>query len=175
MKIRIETERLILREYIASDWEAVHEYAKQEEILVYENWGPNSEADTKEFIDNILESKNAIPRTSFELAIVLKEEDRLIGGCGFRLDTKKEHKGNLGYIINPLYWRNGYAAEATNALIQYVAAELHVKTIDATCDVLNIASQAVLKHCGFFRIRLIKKDFEMKGRLRDTFVYERNT
>ena len=175
MGIWIETERLILREYSESDWEAVHEYAKQEEILIYENWGPNSEADTKEFIGNVLESEKAIPRTSFELAIVLKEEDRLIGGCGFRFDVKEAHKGNLGYIINPVYWRTGYAVEATNALIGYAAAELEVKTIDATCDVLNLASQAVLKHCGFFRIRLIKKDFGMKGRIRDTFVYERNT
>jgi len=175
MGIWIETERLILREYVTSDWEAVHEYAKQEEILIYENWGPNSEADTKEFIANVIAAEKVVPRTSFELAIVLKEEDRLIGGCGFRFGTKEAHKGNLGYIINPLYWRTGYAVEATNALIRYAATELEVKIIDATCDVLNLASQAVLKHCGFFRIRLIKKDFEMKGRIRDTFVYERNT
>ncbi|MBB6497905.1 GNAT family N-acetyltransferase [Pedobacter cryoconitis] len=171
MGIWIETERLILREYVVSDWEAVHEYAKQEDILIYENWGPNSEADTKEFIENVIKSKKAIPRVSFELAIVFKKEDKLIGGCGFRFDTKEEHKGNLGYIINPLYWRAGYAVEATKALIQYARAELEVKTINATCDVLNIASQAVLKHCGFSRIGLIRKDIEMKGRVRDTFVF----
>ncbi|MGY0038206.1 GNAT family N-acetyltransferase [Pedobacter sp. NJ-S-72] len=60
MEIWIETERLILREYNESDWEAVHEYAKKEEILIYENWGPNSEADTKEFIGNVLESKKMV-------------------------------------------------------------------------------------------------------------------
>lgn len=175
MEIWIETERLILREYVEADWEAIHEYASQEKILVYENWGPNTVPDTKEFIQNALRLKEAVPRTSFELAIVLKEENRLIGGCGFRFDKQEAHKGNLGYIINPLYWRMGYAKEATNALIQFVASELGVKTIEATCDVLNLASQAVLKHCGFFRIRLIRKHFEMKGRVRDTFVYERNT
>lgn len=175
MEIRIETERLILREYVAADWKAVHEYASQEKILVYENWGPNTEADTSKFIEEALKLKEAIPRVSFELAIILKEENRLIGGCGFRFDLKEDHKGNLGYIINPLYWRTGYAKEATNALIQFVASELGIKTIDATCDVLNVASQAVLKHCGFFRIKLINKHFEMKGRVRDTFVYERNT
>ncbi|AMP97019.1 hypothetical protein AY601_0046 [Pedobacter cryoconitis] len=175
MEIWIETERLILREYVVADYKAVHEYASQEKILVYENWGPNTEADTSKFIAEALKLKAAVPRVSFELAIILKEENRLIGGCGFRFDLKEAHKGNLGYIINPLYWRTGYAKEATNALIQFVASELDVKTIDATCDVLNLASQAVLKHCGFFRIKLIKKHFEMKGRVRDTFVYERNT
>lgn len=175
MEVWIETERLILREYAAADREAVHEYASQEKILVYENWGPNTEVDTSKFIEEALKLKEAVPRVSFELAIILKEENRLIGGCGFRFDLKEAHKGNLGYIINPLYWRTGYAKEATNALIQFVASELGVKTIDATCDVLNLASQAVLKHCGFFRVKLIKKHFEMKGRVRDTFVYERNT
>ncbi|WP_367864217.1 GNAT family N-acetyltransferase [Pedobacter sp. WC2423] len=175
MEIRIETERLILREYVQADWVAVHEYASQENILVYENWGPNTQADTLIFIEEALRQKEILPRTSFELAIVLKEENRLIGGCGFRFDKQEAHKGNLGYIVNPLYWRMGYAKEATNGLIRFVASELSIKTIEATCDVLNLASQAVLKHCGFFRIKLIKKHFEMKGRVRDTFVYERNT
>ncbi|WP_052496401.1 GNAT family N-acetyltransferase [Pedobacter lusitanus] len=175
METRIETERLILREYQEADWEAVHEYAKLEEILIYENWGPNSEADTIEFIETVMESRNAIPRVSFELAIILKEEEMLIGGCGFRFDTAEKSKGNLGYIINPAYWRSGYATEATKALIEFAAGKLNVKTVEATCDVLNLASQAVLKKCGFFRVKLIKKDIEMKGRFRDTFVYEKNT
>ncbi|QNK62977.1 GNAT family N-acetyltransferase [Pedobacter sp. PAMC26386] len=175
MEIWIETERLILREYKESDWEAIHEYAQQEHILIYEAWGPNNKANTKAFIQEVLQSQKAIPRVSFELAIILQEEDKLIGGCGFRYDALEKDKGNLGYIINPEYWRSGYAVEATKALIRYAATELGVKTIEATCDVLNLASQAVLKHCGFFRVKLIRKDFEMKGRLRDTFVYEMNT
>ena len=76
----IETERLILREYVEADWKAIHEYASQEEILVYENWGPNSVADTKEFIQNALKLKEVVPIVGrpFFSVFVVKLEDRIV-------------------------------------------------------------------------------------------------
>jgi ribosomal-protein-alanine N-acetyltransferase len=171
--IRIETERLLLREYVGADWEAVHEYAQQGDILIYEAWGPNTEADTKGFIKTILEDQISLDRTAFDLAIILKKEKKLIGGCRFWFINTELNKGSVGYIINPDHWKNGYASEATNALINYMAASSKLKTVEATCDVLNIASQRVLEKCGFVKQRVIEKDIKMKGRFRDTYVYEK--
>lgn len=41
--LTIKTSRLILREYTESDWESVHGYAQNGDILIYEIWGPNTE------------------------------------------------------------------------------------------------------------------------------------
>jgi RimJ/RimL family protein N-acetyltransferase len=173
MGVLKETERIILREYLETDWQAVHEYASRGDILTCAIWGPNSEAETIEFIDGALKSQKAMPRMRFEFAIILKEENRLIGGCDFRFDKGSRNEGSLGYIINPAYWVKGFATEATGALIKYISAELGVTQFEATCDALNFASQRVLEKSGFVKTDLLEKDVEIKGKLRDTLVYRK--
>ncbi len=169
----VETERLTLREFKGADWEAVHDYAKNGDILIYEAWGPNSETDTKQFIKTAVEDQIVQDRTSFDLAIVLNKEEKLIGGCRFWFINIKPDEVYIGYIINPLYWKNGYAGEAIKALIDHLAVVSKIKSVKATCDVLNIASQKVLEKCGFNLTSTIANDFKMKGGYRDTHVYEK--
>lgn len=170
--MEIETRRLILREYIKPDWEDVHQYAKQGDILLYEAWGPNNEDDTKQYIQQALDEQKKNPRRVYELAVTLKNTKELIGGC--RLEhIMEEHKGNIGYIIHPAYWNQGFASEATSALLMFAKNTLKLKLVDATCDVLNVASQKVLEKCGFIRVNLIANHLIIKERCRDTYVYER--
>ncbi len=171
--IKIETERLILREYQKMDWEWVHQYAKQESILIYEAWGPNTEDDTKAFIEQSIKERKEVPRRAFELGIVLKNNKQLIGGCGFRINVNNKKRGNFGYIINPTYWNKGYATEASKGLLDFMITNHAISEIEATCDVLNLASKRVLEKCGLQKKKLIEKDVEMKGRFRDTFVFEK--
>lgn len=42
----LTTECLILREFKEKDWQAVHEYASDPEVVRYLTWGPNKEGDT---------------------------------------------------------------------------------------------------------------------------------
>ena len=172
--IKIETERLILREYQKTDWEAVHSYGQQADILIYEAWGPNSEADTKAFIEKVIIDSKKQPRMAFELCITLKSNGKLIGGCGFRIHKENLNKGDFGYIIHPDYWNKGFATEAAKALLYFMVKNKDIKKIEATCDRLNIASQRVLKKCGLQNVGVVKQDFEMKGRLRDTYFFEKN-
>lgn len=55
--VLIETSRLVIREFTESDWESVHEYAKNGEILIYQIWGPNTEEQTKTFVKEAIEHK----------------------------------------------------------------------------------------------------------------------
>ncbi|WP_183557525.1 GNAT family N-acetyltransferase [Mucilaginibacter sp. SP1R1] len=173
--VEIETERLLIREYTEADWEAVHDYARQEDILIYEAWGPNTETETKHFIERVIGDQTRQPRLSFDLAIILKKEGRLIGGCRFGFTNAERNEGSIGYIINPFYWKNNYATEAANALINFATALFKVKQMKATCDVLNVGSQRVLSKCGFVLTQKIENDIKMKGRFRDTYVYLKKT
>ncbi len=82
----IETSRLLLRPYQINDWEKVHLYASVPEFSQYEVWGPNSIADTKHFISESMASLAMRPAQRYELAIVLKAETFVIGGCSLKLD-----------------------------------------------------------------------------------------
>jgi len=39
---RLETERLLLRDFVAADVAAVHEYASDPEATRFTTWGPNT-------------------------------------------------------------------------------------------------------------------------------------
>jgi len=50
----IRTKRLVLREFQVDDWQSVHEYASDEDVIRYVEWGPNSEADSKNFVEKFV-------------------------------------------------------------------------------------------------------------------------
>src|SRR5690349_7078806 len=79
----IQTERLVLRDFVEQDWRAVHRYASDPQVVRYMDWGPNAEAETHRYIDQVIASQQASPRYAFDLAVTLKVDGRLIGGCGF--------------------------------------------------------------------------------------------
>ncbi|MDU5263498.1 MAG: hypothetical protein E6176_13865 [Clostridium celatum] len=49
-------------------------------------WGPNSEEDTIEFLDDCISNIDKNPRTQYDFAITLKENGKVIGGCGIYLN-----------------------------------------------------------------------------------------
>jgi hypothetical protein len=42
--------KITLREVEARDWRAIHDYASREEACKYQPWGPNSEDETREYV-----------------------------------------------------------------------------------------------------------------------------
>jgi RimJ/RimL family protein N-acetyltransferase len=132
--VLIETERLILREFREEDWKAVHEYASDLEVVRYMDWGPNTEEETRNFIRRAISQQNEKPRRNFTLAIVLKSENRLIGGCGIIISDPANQQGYIGYCLNRSFWSRGYATEDAKALVRFGFEKLNLHRIFATCD-----------------------------------------
>ena len=89
----IETDRLSLRDFVEGDWRAVHSYASDAEVARYMDWGPNDEAQTQGYITYVLAGQRKDPRLSFELAVTLRADGRLIGGCGFHVSNQHDREG----------------------------------------------------------------------------------
>ena len=167
-----ETERLKLRNYIESDWERVHLYASVPEFSKFEAWGPNSTEDTKMFIKDAMRKSKKLPQHEFEFAVILKESNELIGGCGIRKDWEFGSVANLGYAINPDYHSLGYASEAARFLISFGFSQLELAVIYATCDIRNVASYRAMEKAGMRRVGEIENHRKMKGKLRSSYCYE---
>ena len=170
--MQIESKRLVIRDFVESDWRAVHEFACQEEILRYEPWGSNSEEDTQDYIRNAIQQQQLKPAKIVELAVTLKTTGELIGSCGIKLMVTRPSHFNLGYIINPRHWKLGYASEAASALIGFAKSNYPEKQIAANCDEGNIASCRVLEKCGFQLIRTSDVMLKPKSRKSRTLFYE---
>ncbi|WP_250675522.1 GNAT family N-acetyltransferase (plasmid) [Paraclostridium ghonii] len=144
----LNTERLILREWRESDSFDLYEYAKSDLVGPNAGWKPHkSEDESKEIIKMFINNNDTY-------AIVLKSENKVIGGIGLHNRKPDEKLKNLeqreiGYVLNPTYWGNGYAPEAANCLLNYAFNELNLDLIWCGHFDFNSNSKRVSEKCGF--------------------------
>ncbi len=144
----INTNRLILREWEETDVEDLFEYAKTDLVGPNAGWLPHKDrAESLQIIKDFKASEQVY-------AIVLKAENKVIGGIGFHYrtpDPKRESldQREIGYVLNPKYWGNAYVPEAVNALIDYGFNELDLDLIWCAHYSENARSKRVIEKCGF--------------------------
>ena len=169
--LTVLTERLLLRDFVEGDWRAVHEYGSDPEVVRFMPWGPNTEDETRAFVARALAGQNEDPRTKHELAIVLRQKGRLIGGCGIRVSAPSDRGADMGYCLHREFWGAGYATEAAEALLAFGFDKLDLHRVMATCDVGNAASARVLEKIGMRREAHFREDSWVRGAWRDSYLY----
>lgn len=167
-----EAERIYIRDFETTDFDAVHEYAMLPDFSQFEVWGPNAELDTRKFIETTIEQSKYTPRFVYEMAIILKSDQHLIGSIRLGRETEDSCVASLGYAINPKFQGKGYATEATRALIKFGFKTLNLLVIYASCDTRNIASQKVLEKSGMHRVGCMIGDRKIRGKIYDSYRYE---
>lgn len=168
------TDRLLLREFVAEDWTAVHAYQSSPLYLRYYHWTERSETDAQNFVQMFIDWQGERPRTKFQLAIIQQAENRLIGNCGIRINNPEQREANIGYELDSRYWGKGYATEAAQAILHFGFATLKMQRIWAECVADNAGSARVLEKLGMqWEAREINKEF-IKGRWRDNLIFAIN-
>ncbi len=167
----LTTERLLLREFEERDWKRTLEYQVDPDYLRYNPWTHRTEADVRGLIRMFIGWSNEQPRKKFQFALVLKEEDRLIGNCGLRMQYAYAHTADLGYEIDRRYWGHGYAPEAARALLAFGFEQLQLHRIWANCMLENTASARVLEKIGMRYEGCLQESELMKERWWSTKLY----
>ncbi len=83
-------------------------------------------------------------------AIVREQDDVVIGHCGFHGPLEVAGRAEIGYTIFPEYRDNGYATEATYALID-LARKNGSKVVFAAVSPNNLSSIRVVEKVGFLQ------------------------
>jgi RimJ/RimL family protein N-acetyltransferase len=160
----LETGRLRLREMTLGDFDALHALFS-DPVAMQHYPKPFDPGMTKGWIGWSLRNYE---RYGFGLwAVILKEEERVIGDCGLTVQ-QVDGVGELeiGYhILRPL-WGRGYATEGAIACRDYAFGELGKERIISWMSPENIASRRVAEKTG---MRLEKKTINSDGR--PTVVY----
>ncbi len=165
----LPTGRLILRPFAETDFRSVHDYASDPEVVRYVSFGPNSEEQTREFIQRAMAPAET-PRTKYDFAVTLKDSGRLFGGCGLYLKDERR-QGFIGYVLHRRFWGQGYATELAGALVNFGFRSLGLHRITAFCDPANGASARVMEKIAMRREGLMRRDVWMKGAWRDTLYF----
>lgn len=169
--MNITTDRLLLRPFRASDFEAAHAYASVEEVTRYTSFGPNSPAETREFLARAEAEAAEEPRQHYNFAITLRGEDHVIGGTGFRIDQPAHRGAELGYVLHHDYWGRGIATEAAAAVMRFGFESANLHRIIARCHPDNIGSARVMEKLGMRYEGRQRHVMWMKGAWWDFLVY----
>ena len=164
MLTNIETERLLMRPLNMNDVNALYKLDSDPLVMKYLGNRPVSNLEEVHFyLKNILKQYELYGIARW--AVMEKSSGEMIGWAGLKFmnEVTNGHKDfyDAGYRFRPEFWGKGYATEATNAWIDYAKNQLNIHTLYASAHTENIASQNVLKKCGF-----LQKDeyfFEMYG------------
>lgn len=159
----IKTARLILRDASIKDAEDMFEYAKLDEVTKYLSWKPHiTVKDSEKFLEMF--SKEAKEKDSYVLkAIVLKENDKMIGTIDARIFGDGLKDAEFGYCLNPKYWNKGYMSEALKAFIKALHEEHGIENIFGCFERENIASKRVMQKNEMYYYETVRRNFKNKG------------
>jgi RimJ/RimL family protein N-acetyltransferase len=149
----------------------VHEYASDPQVVRFMSWGPNTEEETREFIQKSIDYQKEIPRVNYSLAVVLRDGNRLIGSCGIYESNIQNREGWIGYCLNRQFWGQGYATEAARALLEFGFTHLNLHRIFALCDTANTASAHVMEKIGMQYEGRFRENLQCRGAWRDSLLY----
>lgn len=141
----LETERLILREFLLTDAANFFDLNNDPEVIRYTGDEPfETLGDAEELIRNY----SAYTESGFgRWTVVLKETGEILGWCGLRAYPHEEFV-DLGYRFHQKYWGKGYATESAQACLNYGFKDLNLDTIIGRSATDNTGSIKVLEKIG---------------------------
>ena len=169
--MKLETERLILRDFVEEDWHAMLAYNSDPLYLRYNDSKEATQERAQEFIGWFLAQQKQEPRIKFQLAITLKSNHLLIGNCGVRMDEVNSVEANQGYELDPKHWNNGYATEAARTIGDFGFTRFGVHRISADCIAENTGSIHVLEKLGMKLEGRLREHKYFKERWWDTLIH----
>jgi len=136
MKTLLETKRLILRPLAQDDFPEAHAWASHPENTRLMKWGPNTEEQTRDFLNKA--------KPGIDFAIVAKPARAAIGSCRLHPDLARG-TGEAGWILHRDFWKKGYGTELCGELIRYGFEDLKLRRIIAECASANYGSRRVME------------------------------
>lgn len=144
----LETDRIILRRFTTDDTQAMFEnWASDREVTRYLTWPAHVSPDvTRQLISWWVDNyKN---ENYYNWAIVLKEENTLVGNISVIEFNENIESAEIGYCMGQKWWGRGIMPEALGEVIAYLFDEVGVNRIYAGHDVNNPKSGRVMSKAG---------------------------
>jgi [ribosomal protein S5]-alanine N-acetyltransferase len=159
MKV-VETPRLILRYFKEDDLDQIASILADPDVMRFSLSGPKTREQTQEFLEAVFYSYEYRKRGLY--AVIHKADTNLIGFCGlldWEIDGQPEIE--IGYRLDPAYWRQGLGTEAAIAVRDYGLNQLKLKRLIAVIQPENKASIRVAEKLGM----RAEKEMDFKGLL----------
>jgi RimJ/RimL family protein N-acetyltransferase len=163
--------RVVLREHADGDLAAVLGYSADEMVARYVPWEPNTEHAARAFLAAATADAKQTPRLNYELAILERATDQLVGTARIGIESLPHRRADIGYVLRRDRWGEGLATEAARLLLAFGFDDLGMRRIWATSHPDNAASARVLEKIGMSYEGRIRDHMFVKGTWRDSLAY----
>jgi RimJ/RimL family protein N-acetyltransferase len=178
----LSTARLVLRRLQNSDADALCSYRSLPEVARHQSWESFLPIDATRLIEDQRDREPDVPGTWFQLAIVEKTTEHMIGDCGLHCPRDNPRQLELGITLAPSRQGRGYATEAGHCLLQFAFATMGKHRVSAITSAENAAAASLFRRLGFrqeahhiehrwhkgnwvseFEFALLKREWELRS------------
>jgi len=148
--MRIETERLIIREFTDEDIDLIFDINNDPECIKFNGWDSMSMDKCKETLEKWIHKYSASSDTG--AFCVENKVDKSKIGMAFIVNWKEANQYEIGFRLRRKCWEKGYAKEITSEFIKYAKSNLGADTIIAEVYKANTRSRKVFQKLGFIEL-----------------------
>jgi [ribosomal protein S5]-alanine N-acetyltransferase len=141
----LATSQLILRPFQEEDLGRLAELMANHDFMRF-SLGPYTREQTQAVLQKFLTWNQAGLPSQF--AVVLRENNDVLGYCGFLHHPELPDEVEIGYRLDPAYWNRGLITEAALAVRDYAFVGLKLPRVISLIHPENIPSRRVAEKIG---------------------------
>jgi ribosomal-protein-alanine N-acetyltransferase len=167
----LETERLVLREFTDADapWYLSH-FSKSEIVEATGQEGPADLDAAKEEMERYILGLQRRGE-GYRWGITLKGRPELIGSAGLFKWDKVNRRAEIGYDLDPGFWRRGIMTEALTEVISYGFGRMDLNRITLLAFPHNERSVGIARKLGFTQEGRFRMNSCFRGRFYDDVLF----
>lgn len=153
----IETDRLFLRPISLDDVDDLLEYQSHPEIVRYIPWPERTRQQVIEAAEKTIATAKFDLKEDGDFLVLVWEiksgesKGKVIGQSNMGLKSLQDGCADIGWVTHQDFQRQGYAFEATYALMQYAFENFPIRRLIADIDTRNPESAAMAAKLGMRR------------------------
>lgn len=169
-EMEIVSKRLKLRPICLADAKDMYDYGHQEKVATLAGFPANQSIEECEDLIRRDLQKSGQQKKQRIWGLCLKGEDKLIGTINF---TKEVADGvmEMGYVLHPDYWGQGYMMEAAQAFLKYGFEVLNLRKVELGIYSHNTQSKRLAQKLGFQQEGAIRQRKFIASSFRDRFQF----
>jgi len=148
LPLPIETAQLVLRKLQPDDLSDALEILSDPETFRYEERPPMDETEVKRWLERALKEKLSDNSGELNLAIVHRQEQKLIGLFWLQCVGSNRQQAAIGIQIHNGYRHRGLGYEALLAALSFCLRDIGLHRVTVSCDSRNAAAVRLFTKLG---------------------------
>jgi len=145
----LETERLTLRPFAETDFEAMHAMRSNPDVVLYLYEEPFSPEQTLNLLARKLNGAAWEKEDDwFSVAVDERASGVMVGDVALHWVSERDRTAEIGFVFDPRHQGKGFATEAARALVDWSFDSAGMHRVVGRTEARNVASARVLEKLG---------------------------